>query len=59
MKVGYQVKHKFGNPEQYSLRYKYGRVVFLRKEERLALVKWDYGECTEHHASTLVHVPEK
>lgn len=30
-----------------------GRIVFWRKRLRMALVKWDSGECTEHHASEL------
>ena len=59
MKVGSQVKHRFDNPEQHSLRYRYGRVVFWRKGKQMALVKWDHGGCTEHHASALIHVPEK
>jgi len=54
MKVGYTVKHRFDLQNRGR-----GRVVFWRKGKGLALVKWDSGECTEHPAGALIHVPCK
>jgi hypothetical protein len=46
MKIGQHVEHALDSNHK-------GRIVFWRKSLRMALVKWDSGECTEHHESAL------
>jgi len=50
MKVGWRVEHALDGRKQ-------GRVVYWRKGKKRVLVKWDDGQCTEHHISAVSHIP--
>lgn len=56
MKVGNIVEHR---DTLESGRKGRGRIVFSRKGATRALVKWENGECVEHHYSVLRHVHDK
>ena len=55
MKVGYTVKHRDDRKDYPRGK---GRVVFWRKGQGSALVKWDNGECTEHPVGILLRVED-
>ena len=56
MKVGYIVEHIDSDERE---RLGRGRVVFWRKGQRSALVKWDGGSCQEHYVGALRQVNVK
>ena len=56
MKVGYIVEHRDREERENLGR---GRVVFWRKSQRSALVRWDGGPCREHPVANLIRVCDK